>query len=345
MKEKCENMISTESEKIDQKPTHAEEPPQPPVDLSALRLVHGNNFGISGYAVTNYEAPLMINDPLDMKDWEKEFRKRDLDPKRTLNTWIEALKANYADYNSFKAIFGRYDAKWAVRIGENLLLMKDMVKKAGFQWEPWAGENISFMGKRNRQRMMYLAKRKDCHKYDILGVDRLEILCASTADSKDSDPIGNFMIKHKIVFDPTQEFDLGEFKAAVDTALNNERLIRGGVQADPALVKDLTVNGIRFDKSFVNHLKEIKDSGGDPNIRLKTLSMNKGQGPSSDSDEVKRLKDFNSLSNRLIQTIDYIVKDEDQIEMVDSATLQTLMKKLKKLQKLAMPAQEQAQSA
>ncbi len=176
-------------------------------------------------------------------------------------------------------------------------------------------------------------------------MDRLEILCSSTAESKDADPIGSFMAKHNIVFDPTQEFNLEEFKAAVDTAINSERLGKGGVQADPALVKDLTLNGIRFDKSFIRHLKEINDSGGDANVHLKKLSMNKGQDYSSSSEEGKRLKDFNSLSNRLIQTIDYIVKNDDQVEMVDSNTLSNLMKKLQKLQKLAIPIQGQAQSA
>lgn len=177
---------------------------------------------------------------------------------------------------------------------------------------------------------MLLAKRKDCHQYAFLGVDRLELLCSATKDSKDNNPIGELLGKYQISFDDKSEVNLVEFKLSIDSALNNEKLLRNGITADLDVIKNLTQIGTEFDKSFVKKLKDIQDCGGNPQTYLGKLSMNRGGEPLESEDE-KRLQDFNTLSNRLIKTIDFLIEDEDYIEMVDKKTLDILFEKLTKL--------------
>lgn len=333
------NMEDEKKAELNQTETGASVSSQPgaPADYAALRRQYGEGYGMSGFGLVNQNPELMVKIPLDMMGWENAFRKKDLDPQKTLDEWIASLKANFADYNTFRAIFGKYDAQWGIQIGGNMIFIKEMVKKAGLPWDSWSETNLGFIGKRNRQRMMHLAKRKDCHKYHFLGLDRLEILCSSTPE-KGPDPIGTFMSKYNIVFDPTQEFDPDKFKKDVDTAINMERLSNEGVAVDAEIVKNLTLIGTKFDKNLVNRLKDVKDSGGDVNTCLKNISINKGQD-STEAGEEKRLRDFNSLSSRLIQTIDYIIQDDDQLEKVDVATLSNLLKKLVKLHKVTVPSE------
>lgn len=309
------------------------------MDLAQLRLVYGDNYGTSGYGVVNANPGIATRPSMDMVAWLNNCKKDADDPKKLLSEGIEPLKTNIQDYNSFKSLFGRYDAEWSINLGSYLLVMKIMTSKAGLKWESWAEENLSFINTRNRQRMMLLAKRQDCHPYNFLGVDRLELLCAATAESQDVDPIGSFMSRHGIVFKKDEDFVLEEFKDTVDTALNTERLSKGGIEADPALVKNLTLVGAKVDKSLVKRAKDVMDSGGDINKFLKTLSINKGKS-STETDEEKRLQDFNSLANRLIATVDYILRYDEQWGRVDVKALSTLMKRLGTLQKVTPPADE-----
>jgi hypothetical protein len=313
------------------------------MDLSHLRLVHGDSYGTSGSGIS--AAPEVVkSNTMALVGWQNNCQKLDVNPKEMLLQGIDLLKAGYADFHSFKHLFGRYDAEWTFHLGGFLNQMKSLAKKAGFMWEPWAAEKLSFIGKRSRVKFMNLGRRVDCHRFSFLGVDRLDVLCSATADSKDPDPIGDFLTRHNIAFDPTREFNLEEFKAAVDAALNNEKLVKSGIQAEFALVQDLTLVGVKFEKSLVQKLKAVSDSGGDVNTCLRTLSINKGQD-STETDEDKRLQDFNNLSNRLIKTIDYIIKDDDQLDRVDVTTLTVLMKKLHKLWKVTAPEEQQVEAA
>jgi hypothetical protein len=305
------------------------------MNLAQLRLMHGNDFGTSGYGIINVPEVTKSNS-LVLLTWQNNCQNEGMNPNELLTEGIGLLKECYADFNSFKHLFGRYDAEWAIHLGNNLLQMKALAKKAGLLWEPWAAENLNFIGKRNRPNFMNLARRTDCHKYSFLGVDRLNILCSATVDFKDDtdDLIGAFMTKHNIVFDPTKEFDLDEFKVQIDTALNMERLLKNGVDLDIEKVKKLTQSGKKFEKSFISKMKDIKESGGDINVFADNVAISGGQDAIEDEGE-KRLQDFSTLSNRLIATIDYIVKENsDEIEKIDAETFLRLQKKLEILQKL-----------
>ena len=189
---------------------------------------------------------------------------------------------------------------------------------------------------------MLLAKRKDCHRYALLGVDRLEHLCSVTKEVKGDDAIGQFLAKYQISLDEDSEVSLAEFKLSIDSALNAERLLQNGITTNLPLVKDLTRGGIEFDKSFVKKLKDIQECGGNPQTYLSKLSINRGE-ESLESEGTKRLQDFNTLSNRLIKTIDFLFEDEDNISMVDKSTLEILFEKLTKLRgATTMTAMQQA---
>jgi hypothetical protein len=302
------------------------------LNLEQMRL-SGDHTGTSGYGIMKASSPMPWKNSLAMVGWQNLCKRKDLDPKDTLLKGIKPLEQNFIDYNSFKHLFGRYDAEWAISIGKYLNLMKTMAKRAGFLWEPWAAENLSFIGDRTRVKFMNLARRTDCHSFSFLGVERLEHLCRVIPFSKDSDPIGDFLRRHGITFDPTKEFDLDKFKTDVDAALNSEKLLEQGIVVDFPLVRDLTLGKVKFDKALINKVKTVKDHGGNVKSYFETLSVNKGSDSTEKNDELA-MQDFNNLSNRLIQTIDQIIGNEELVDEVDTKTLLDLLAKLEALRKV-----------
>jgi hypothetical protein len=122
----------------------------------------------------------------------------DQDAKTVLLEGIQSLKENFADFDLFKYLVSRYNAEWSIHLGKYMNRVKELARKAGLLWEVWAGENLPFIGKHNRSKFMNLARRTGCHKFSFLGVDRLDILCSATAESKDLDPIKSFIERHSI---------------------------------------------------------------------------------------------------------------------------------------------------
>lgn len=306
-------------------------------NVDQLTTMYGENVGTSGYKMRKATMPSPVKNSLAMIGWINRVADKATKSEIVIliDEGVKHLESNVADFNSFKHLVGYADAEWAINIGKFLNKLKPLVKKAGHFWEVWSEQNLPFIGERNRAKFMKLARREDCHRFSIFGVDRLDVLCSATEKSKDKDRIGSFLERHGIKFDPTAEFNLDEFKNDVDTALNRERLVKNEIAADDTLVRDLTLAKLNFDKSLIQKLKYVKDSGGDVNVCLKTLSLNRGHDPAEAAEE-KKLKDFNSLSSRLIRTIDALIKsdDDEDIERVDPKTLKKLQKKLDRLMKL-----------
>ena len=274
--------------------------------------------------------------------WLEKSKEEKVDVDEKIRSGIELARTEVANYNKLIHVTGKSLAERAFLLGTIFLRLKKLSRNSGMLWGVWAEKNLTFISKRNREKFMLLAKRKDCHQYAFLGVDRLELLCSATKDSKDVNPIGELLGKYQISFDDKSEVNLVEFKLSIDSALNNEKLLRNGITTDLDIIKNLTQNGTEFDKSFVKKLKDIQDCGGNPHTYLSKLSMNRGEESSESKDE-KRLQDFNTLSNRLIKTIDFLFEDEDNIAMVDKKTLDNLFEKLLKLRDTAnMTAMQQA---
>ena len=119
----------------------------------------------------------------------------------------------------------------------------------------------------------------------------------------------------------------------VDAALNSEKLLEQGIVVDFPLVRDLTLGKVKFDKALINKVKTVKDHGGNVKSYFETLSVNKGSDSTEKNDELA-MQDFNNLSNRLIQTIDQIIGNEELVDEVDTKTLLDLLAKLEALRKV-----------
>jgi hypothetical protein len=290
------------------------------------------------------DSPPIKKEIKTLDSWTAQCKEPQPDRSKLIKSGVEFAKKIAKDMNELINFTAKDVAKRAIHLGMIFLQLKEMVKGTETPWTVWADENLHFIGERNREKYMGLAKRKDCYPYAFLGVDRLDLLCSVTKDSKEDNPIGALLTKYDIRFDEQAEVNMKDFKDSLDSVLNNERLLKNGIAVDFPLVKNLTLNKFDFDKSCLKELKHIEESGGSAEARLRKLSMNNGKETDEDDGE-KRIQDFNTLSNRLIKTIDYIVKDSGQHSKVDQNTFSRLLEKLAELQKLVNLAAETQASA
>jgi hypothetical protein len=280
-----------------------------------------------------------------MAEWSAYCKMSKVSLDEKIESGIGFVRDLAEDYNLLINRTQKKLAKRAIVLGKFFLALKDLVRQKGEHWIPWAEKNMPFIERRNREKYMLLAKRKDCHPFSFLGVDRLEMLCSATKDFEGDDPIGYLLTKYNIQFDPRSDENLAEFKNRIDTAINREKLIKQGFEPSFDLVFNLTLVGISFDRGLVKTMKNIRDCGGSPEAYLEKLSINQGKDDADDDPE-KRLQDFNSLANRLIKTVDYILKSPDFVSKVDKETFSQLLSKIQELQRVGnLIPSEQEQAA
>jgi len=312
-------------------------------DLAGLRLAHGNNFSVSGYGVTHSPALIQNQNFLASESWLNDCRNSSRDASVLIREGLEHVKMEFADLNSLMSLARRDEADRGIRIGELANELKKQVRRSGNQWSTWAAENLPFMSTRTRQNYQLLAVRTDCHRFKQLGMERLLVLCSVTGErvGKVEDPIGLFLQQHNIQFNPTEEFDLVEFTRQVDAAVNMQKLLDKGLNnADPDLVRAATLNEGKFEQSLVHELNTLNRCGGDINARLRELSL-----PESNRRETgisRKTRDFNTFSARLVDTVDYIIKHDDEIDRIETQILRDLIAKLRTLENMLGAAQRQA---
>ena len=278
--------------------------------------------------------------PLAFKNWMERATSSDVNVDHEITEGIDLVQQIAADYDEYYNVSNTMLAGKYILLGKALLLLKQLARKANQMWTGWANINLPFLNSRKRERCMMLAARPDCYRYIALGVERLEALTAATKGLKGKDPIGKLLGQYHILYSQDSETSPTEFKALVDAALNNEKLLEHKINVGFDLVKDLSPK-VKFDQTLLRRLHETKASGGTEQGYLEMLSRGGGKAvevPETD----KKLEDFNALSARLIEASDYIVQDQNQerLKKIDIDVFLELVEKLETLKGLLVSSEE-----
>jgi len=315
-------------------PEKATETPQPQDPMSESLTY----MGMDSTAMTDIAFVEAVDDddsPLD--DWIAKLEKPEGDEKpdkdKAIREGLEIASNLTAEANKVINMAARNYAERAIEIGTVCIFLKELTRGSNEPWGVWAQTNLPFLGKRNRQKFMRLAKRSDCHDYTHLGVDRLDVLCSLTEDSAEEEPIKALFGKYDIPFDETSEVNMTEFRNQIDAAISNERLVKKDLEINFDLVKNAVDAKVNFNSAMIKKIKDIKDCDGNPETYIRNLTITQGSQGSDDpdTDSQKRYQDFNSLSSQLVKTIDYIVKDRDHIDSLDRDIFISLYEKINAL--------------
>ena len=247
---------------------------------------------------------------------------------------IELLKEFNAKFNIAENGVDAVFTKYSIYRGQILIHLRKLVKKAGQSWQAWSTIHVPFESERTRIDNMRLAYRQDCYDFYFLGSERLLMLIRATEGYKGDHKIGQFMVEHGIKFNPDSREQLKHFKLAVDAALNTEKLEKLNVSATPQNVKSLTQYIPVMDNNFLMNSKRLADFDGDVNQYFETLITNKGK-ERSPFEIIKSTADFNASGKKLIQIIDYMMKNENTVETLEVRIVKDLENKLSELKKFA----------
>lgn len=270
-----------------------------------------------------------------LTETEKMDALSDADRAKFIKTGIAKTKSLVELANKETNKAAKNFADRAIVVGLAALQLKKLNAKSTTPFGVFAEEQMPFLNIRNRQKYMMLARRKDCHPFTYLGVDLLEVLCSLTKGAKDDNAIGKLLSDYDIPFDETSELDMESFKKAVNVAIGNERLKKGGIEMDLQSVQDAIQSGIKIDTKLIKRLKDSKKSNGDPAVLLQNIIDGDDDGDTGTTKE--RLQDFNTLGNRLIKTMDYILKDSDKMETTHKETFELLFAKFLEMKAAIMP--------
>lgn len=287
-----------------------------PIEISSIEVIDNEDRK----AITSWVGQI-----------KKPKKGQKLPTEQLINEGIELIRGISADANRLINEANKNFADRAIAIGQICLKLKELIRGSEKPWGAWAEENLPFIAKRNREKYMAIASRPDCWPFSFLGVDRLEMLCSVTRKMEGKDQIGDLLKKYKIPFDETMELNMSDFKTMIDAAINQERLVKSGLTINFNLVTNIINIGLDFDKSKIKQLKDVQECGGDTEKLVKKWILTGGKDDADESNE-KRLQDFETLSNRLIQTIDYLISKTDQLDRVNRETFSSLLEKLTELQ-------------
>lgn len=266
--------------------------------------------------------------------WEKRLEKfRPEDKKALIDEGIAVARHITGQTNFAINFMHKVHADNAIFIGKSCLHLKKLIRGLDALWGEWSEINLPFISPRNRNRYMAIAKRPDCYPYTFLGIDRLEHLCTVTRKSESKDKIGELLSRYEIPFDPKAEMNLDEFKLQIDAALCCERLRKKDLSIEHQLLVTSLRNGVDVGAAFIKTIKNISSSGGEPVRYIEKMIA--GGGDPDDKDEPRKPEDFNKLSNRLAQTIDYLLEginaETIEVEQFDADSFEKLMNRLEKL--------------
>jgi len=254
----------------------------------------------------------------------EESKKRNFDREKLTNEGLALIQDGSKEMNILFHSASIAGAKWAILLGRMLLALKKVAVRPNESWEAWAEENLTFIHERNRQKYMKIGKRKDCHHLFCLGLERLYLLCSLTEDIEGEDTIKPILDEFEIKYDFESRDNIQQFKNAVDAAINREKLLKKGFDAEKELIMDLTIQKVKFDSSLFNKLRVANRSKGDPVVYLKEIRDNDGKVPVDEVEEdkgKKRLDDFTTLARKLSRTISYLTKDDEKItEIINART-------------------------
>jgi hypothetical protein len=291
--------------------------------------------------VVSGNLDLTKRDPKDIDAWlEKTATLKGIELEEKAKLLEEGVKFSagmIAESNRLLNLAGKTIADKAIIIGRFANTLQKLRKgnTDGILWGDWADGKIP-LSTRVRQKYMLIASRPDCHEFTYLGVDKMALLCSITRGSKDENAIKSMMMKYKIPYDQDNKLTMDKFKKLIEAMINSEQLLKEGITLDFEQVKSAVKAKVKMDAALKKRLKDAKNSGGEPATLLDKI-IDGDDNDSKEKSPTERIQDFNTLSERLIKTVTYVIEsvrqpDSDELTgQVDKEVFEVLIQKLEEL--------------
>jgi len=229
--------------------------------------------------------------------------------------------------------------KYRIRQGMVFNITKPLVKAInGPKWIEWFNDNFDAREFRTVQDYMKLAKVKNIIRYAVFGKERLlQIERQLTNENKETDdPVGSFIDRNGIQFDPAEEVDVQELKIETDIAINHQRLLKEGFEIPKAMVDALVREGKEVESVHLRELTFAKEAGLDnQQIVARFEQMIAAGGKFEPLMTPKRKAEgFKKTTHQFIKGMDSAIEDEDYRGELNVEIIAILKTKLEQLERL-----------
>jgi len=302
-------------------------------------------------AVSDDKGALLGDESLEerVKAIIEEFRNPEEDaPEKSNEERLAELKEVSTEYAKQINVTGSIQdgalTKYRIRLGLLFRYQKKLVKETGREWIEWFTENYDEKHLRSIQDFMALAEMPNIIRYAVFGKERLILIRRQLGKKKgfnvDEDPIGDFLRKHEIRFDPETE-DAGpeddgpidSWRVDIDAAIAMEKIWRAErkqdlkLDLDRGLIREIIGMNIPVNTGMIRDMMLLKRHGANVADYLQRRYVNGGgvEVPEARTIENNRmLEDIPKVVSRLRDTVKHLRENTDLIEKLKQDQIEDL---------------------
>jgi len=234
--------------------------------------------------------------------------------------------------------------KYRILQGMIFNIMKKLVKESkGPKWIEWFKANFDGREFRSVQDYMRLAKIPGVICYAVFGKERLlEIDRQLTDDDwkerlndageKEIDPVGAFIARNGINFNPEEELDAQELRIETDIAINYQKLLNAGINDIPKdMIDALVRNGKEIESVHVTELKVTRDAEQDVVKRFEELVASDAR-VTPNMTPARKAQGFKNTADKFIKAVENALGDIDYRGQINADLIASLKDSLRRLE-------------
>ena len=267
-----------------------------------------------------YRNPSSVSDPAEVVEKAKELAK------------VYTLTINKVE-NSLSGTITKY----RIRQGMLFNIMKALVRKSRLNWMQWFKDNFDQREFRSVQDYMKLARVKNIIRYAVFGKERLMRFLQQLSNEQRAleDPIGAFLEENGVEFNPEQEADARTLRVEADVAINQQRLLKEGIEEIPReLIEALVRNGRELEKSHIEELKRAQQVPDQDVVEYMKSIIDSDGKPVPIMTPDRKAEGFKRTAEMFLKAVENAFEDRDYIRQLDRETYERLKQKVLELEQL-----------
>ncbi len=320
-------------------------------DEMHIGLIRDNPNLIRTYLqVSDDKGELFKDDELDQR--KKDFCERCANPEEIAAQDFDKLieegkdigsqlvrKVNMLE-NGMAGIF----TKRRIEDAEFFIGLKKLVTtKYGPIWEAWYKINFQGSEFRSVQDYMSLAYLPGIKRYSVFGKERLLGVKRqmSDADKAAADPVGAFIKRNGIDFNPQIQTDAKALNVETDIAINHQRCITAGLDIPKDSIEALVRLGKDVEPKDIKELQIRKDAGQDIVEEFKKMVASGGKLPPLQTPK-RKAEGFNKSTMQFIKKVESAISDHEYLGEFKTDLITRLKEKVQQLEQMLQAITEES---
>lgn len=235
-------------------------------------------------------------------------------------------------------------AKYRIRQGIMLNILKRLVKGVlELKWTKWFKANFDGRQFRTAQVCMQVAQNARVIGHAFLGMDRLIQIDRqlTDADRKTDDPVGTFIARNGIDYNPEEQVDEDDLKLKTDIAINHQKCLNVGLDIPKGSIEALVRLGKDVEPKDIRELQIRKDAGQDIVEEFKKMVATGGKLPPLQTPK-RKAEGFNKSTVQFIKKVESAIKDREYLGEFKADLITRLKEKVQQLEQMLQAITEES---